>query len=285
MARAWLGASDPERMQRFALIALLAVLSVGGCKVAPNPPRRRPASVTGLGAPGRAGLEAYRLVDLTHAEDTSVARAAMDSTAGPETRLVAPGVSGGVAAVPMETLVAPALVIDVAGRVAADGGFRLSAADVRAWERRYGRIQPGSLVLLHTGWSRHWGERGPYEGRPAGARRADENTGERAGTAGGGRGDSTVAGVAGAHVPGYGADAVRLLLERRVVGLGIDGPELAPGHAGGSLLAGGVVGLVNLTNLATLPSEGALVVALPVKLAGASSAPLRALALVPDRGR
>ncbi len=37
-------------------------------------------------------------------------------------------------------------------RTASDPDYRLTAADVTAWERRHGRIAPGTIVLLHTGW-------------------------------------------------------------------------------------------------------------------------------------
>jgi kynurenine formamidase len=42
-----------------------------------------------------------------------------------------------------------------------------------------------------------------------------------------------------------------------------------------------VPGLENLTRLDQLPERGAWVVALPVKIAGGSGGPLRAIALVP----
>jgi kynurenine formamidase len=42
-----------------------------------------------------------------------------------------------------------------------------------------------------------------------------------------------------------------------------------------------VVGLENLTNVDRLPALGAWIVALPMKIAGGSGAPLRAVAFVP----
>jgi len=48
--------------------------------------------------------------------------------------------------------------------------------------------------------------------------------------------------------------------------------------------AANVPGFENLTNLDQLPPTGAVVIALPMKIAGGSGGPLRAVALVP-RGR
>ena len=45
--------------------------------------------------------------------------------------------------------------------------------------------------------------------------------------------------------------------------------------------ASNVPGLENLTGLESVPEAGAWVVALPMKIAGGSGGPLRAIALVP----
>jgi kynurenine formamidase len=49
----------------------------------------------------------------------------------------------------------PVAVIDVRDRIAAHGpNFTVSRADVRAWERRHGRVPNGGCVLLLTGYGR-----------------------------------------------------------------------------------------------------------------------------------
>jgi kynurenine formamidase len=64
--------------------------------------------------------------------------------------------------IPVSQLIAPAVVIDITGKVTAD--YRLTAEDVRDWERRHGAIAAGTIVLLRTGWSTRWPDRLAYFG-------------------------------------------------------------------------------------------------------------------------
>jgi kynurenine formamidase len=165
--------------------------------------------------------------------------------------------------VPVRQLVAPAVVIDVTRAAAADPDYRLSAADVRAWETVHGTIPGGAIVLLRTGWSKRWPDRRRYFG-------AD-----------------TPGDASNLHFPSYGEDAAGLLLrERRVGAIGVDtasidhGPSKTfPVHR--LAAAANVPGLENLTGLQSVPEKGAWVVALPMKIAGGSGGPLRIIALVP----
>lgn len=165
--------------------------------------------------------------------------------------------------VPVARLVARAVVIDVTAKAAADPDYRLTVADVEAFEAAHGKIEPGTMVLLRTGWSARWGNRKAYFG------------------------DDTPGDASKLHFPGYGEDAARLLVEEREVAtIGIDTPSVDYGpstdfvvHRRGA--PRGVANLENLTNLDRLPPTGATVVALPMKIEGGSGAPLRAVALVP----
>src|SRR5262245_42392510 len=62
-------------------------------------------------------------------------------------------------AVPVERLVRPAVVIDVTDAVMADRDHRLTTREIAAFERRWGAIPPGSIVLLRTGWNARWPDR------------------------------------------------------------------------------------------------------------------------------
>lgn len=165
--------------------------------------------------------------------------------------------------IPLERLVAPAVVIDVSAQSARDADYRLTREDVIEFERRYGRIEEGMIVLLRTGWSRRWPNRREYFG------------------------DDTPGDASKLHFPSFGEDAARLLVEERgVVALGVDVASIDYGQSSDFRVhrlaaARDVAGLENLTNLEQLPSRGALVIALPMKIEGGSGGPLRAVALVP----
>jgi kynurenine formamidase len=166
---------------------------------------------------------------------------------------------------PLEQLIGPAVVIDVSGPASADRTYRLSPADVNAFESRHGRIAPRTLVLLRTGWSRHWPDVKAYLG------------------------DDTPGDASKLSFPSYGVEAARLLVEERQVGaLGVDTASIDYGPSTDFRVhrvaaARNVPGLENLTNLDQLPARGATVIALPMKIEGGSGGPLRAVALVPRK--
>lgn len=154
-----------------------------------------------------------------------------------------------VADVPVEHLVRPLQVIDFCARAHEDPDAALSAAEVAAHEQRHGRVEEGSVVFLRTDWP------------------------ERRGT------DVL-------RFPGFGVDAATLLVERGVVGLGIDTLGIDPGQVADFsvhrdvTLPRGVWHVENLTNLAEVPPVGAWAVVGVPKISGASGFPARVLALV-----
>ena len=58
--------------------------------------------------------------------------------------------------IPLENLLAPAVVIDVSEKAAEERNYRLTAADVREFEAEHGEIAAGAVVLMRTDWSEHW---------------------------------------------------------------------------------------------------------------------------------
>ncbi len=164
--------------------------------------------------------------------------------------------------IPLEQLIAPAVVIDVTARATADRDYRLTREEVLAFEKRHGRIPAGSSVLLRTGWSRHWPDAKAYMG------------------------DDTPGDASKLSFPGFGVDAARLLVEERRAGaIGIDTASIDYGRSTDFMVhrvaaAQNVPAFENLTNLDQLPATGATIVALPMKIEGGSGGPLRAVALV-----
>lgn len=242
------------------------------------------------------GLEVddYRLVDLTHAynEDTIywptapsrfelTTLAAGETDAGfyysayalcsPEhggTHLDAPvhfsedGLPNH--ALPLESLIAPAVVIDVSAEAARDRDYRLTRDDVLEFEAEHGTIARGTIVLMRTDWSERWPDVADYLG------------------------DDTPGDASRLSFPSYGEDAAALLVEARgVVMLGVDTASIDYGASRNFPVhrlaaAGNVAGLENLTHLAELPPTGATIFALPMKIEGGSGGPVRVVALVEE---
>lgn len=165
--------------------------------------------------------------------------------------------------IPLQQLLAPAVVIDVASKAAANADYRLTADDVRTWESQHGTIAAGTIVLLRTGWGARWPDRKQYFG------------------------DDTPGATDNLHFPSYGEDAARLLVtDRRVAALGVDTASIDYGQSKDFIVhrvANGadVPGFENIANLESLPARGAFVIALPMKIAGGSGGPLRIVAAVP----
>lgn len=154
-----------------------------------------------------------------------------------------------VADVEVSRLVCPLHVIDISERARADADAELGRDDVEAYENAHGQVVSGSAVFLRTDWF----------------------------------------GAPGADVlrfPGFGVASARLLVERGVVGLGIDTLGIDPGRAvdfpvhRDVTLPRGVWHVENLTNLAAVPPAGAWAVVGVPRIAEASGFPARVMALV-----
>ncbi len=167
--------------------------------------------------------------------------------------------------IPLEHLIGRAVVIDISAKAAANADYRLTRDDVLAFERRHGRIRPGTIVLLRTDWSKRWPDKRSYLG------------------------DDTPNEVSRLHFPSFGEAAVRLLVEdRKAKALGVDVASIDYGQSKDFLVHRivadrNVPGLENLKNLDQLPATGASVIALPIKIEGGSGGPVRVIALIPKR--
>ena len=161
-------------------------------------------------------------------------------------------------ALPVNQLVVPLAVIDVAAKAAANPDYQLTPADIRAWERRHGRLPRGCCVAMNSGWGRHVG--------------SDRFTGKDA------------QGVL--HFPGFHPDATEMLMkERQVVGMAVDTLSLDFGASKDfkthyAWLPSGRWGLENVANLDQVPPRGATLVVGAPKIRGATGGPTRVLALV-----
>ncbi len=170
--------------------------------------------------------------------------------------------------IPLKQLFGKAVVIDVSAPCAGDPDYEIGIADFRRWEEKHRRQLAGEIVLLRTGFGSRWPKRKEYLGT--------EETGAEA--------------VAKLHFPGLAPDAARWLTESRAIkAVGIDTASIDRGQSKqfGShikLFEHNVPAFENLANLEQLPEEGFTVVALPMKIASGTGAPLRIAAAVPPRG-
>lgn len=144
--------------------------------------------------PGPAEVAGWRMVDLSHAyagdtlywpTDTDGFR--LDTLAEGETpggyfyaaKAFATAEHGGThldapfhfaeggddaAAIPLDRLILPGIVIDVSEAAAADPDYLLTVEDVTAWEEAHGRVPAGSAVLIRTGWAARWPDALAYLG-------------------------------------------------------------------------------------------------------------------------
>jgi kynurenine formamidase len=237
-----------------------------------------PVSWVEAGALERAMLGKAAIVDLTHPaergakipeqprpETPSEGNRQGHTGGGPaerdfETRLHAPGAARQgtrtVAQIPFRELLVPAVVVDVTQQVLQVPEYQATAEDLRAWERKNGRIPKQSAVLLRTGWAQRWSDAVRYANHdPQGIPR----------------------------VPGFSAAALVFLEERQVGGLGLDvylPGGATPGDPGSLVVPSGVWRLENLANLDRLPVKGAKLIIAPLRLE-AASAPVRVIALLP----
>lgn len=167
--------------------------------------------------------------------------------------------------IPLDSLMAPAVVIDVSEQANSNRNYRLTDDDVRSFEKSHGRIPKGAIVLLRTRWDRYWPDAKAYLG------------------------DDTPGDASHLSFPSYGEAAARLLVEdRHVAMLGVDTASTDVGESKDFIVhriaaERDVSNLENLTNLDELPPTGAVVIALPIKIEGGSGAPARVVALVPRR--
>jgi len=166
----------------------------------------------------------------------------------------------------LSKLIGPAAVVDLRhldGEAEDGASPAITVAHLEAWEQEHGRFEAGEVVILHTGWSKHYvrGEDGRaflhepvvLQSRPA--------------------------------WPAPEPDAAIFLHERGVTTIGIDAPSVGSAEEGNEVHRAGLsremAFIEGLTNVERLPARGASFIFLPLKIAVASGAPGRAVALLP----
>lgn len=159
----------------------------------------------------------------------------------------------------IDDLVVPVVVIDIKERAAEDPNAVLEVGDVEAFEAAHGTIQPGTAVLIDSGWAHRKQDALSYAG--------SEGTDDL-------------------KFPGFGIPASELLVQRGVVGLGSDTLGIDPGdkphfpvHRDVTHPAG-LWHLENLINVDQLPPTGAVIAVGVPRIVGGTGFPTRVFAFV-----
>lgn len=228
----------------------------------------------------------FKLVDLTHTIDPAIPLwpgsdpfcmqirfdyeqvgcrvAAYSMVAGTGTHMDAPAhfIKGGktLNQFTLHELIVPVCIINVHHQVNDNPDYTLSPSDIESWEQQYGKIPFSSVVIMNTGWAQRWPDLKSFLNE-------DEN------------------GVK--HFPGFSVEACQILLERRVVGIGIDTFSLDPGTTKDFgvhylMLGKGIYFLECLANLNQLPPIGAYIGSFPLKAAYAPEMPARVIGMIPQ---
>lgn len=157
-------------------------------------------------------------------------------------------------------LFAPGIAIDISLQAEMDPDYLLSVADVTTWEKSHGRIPDRAIVLLNTGWGRHWNNSMRYRNQDA---------------------------LGKMHFPGYSAEAARWLVkERSVRAIGIDTLSIDHGPSKDFVVhhiinGAGRYALENIANVDKLPARNFFLIVAPIKISTGTGGPTRLFAIVP----
>ena len=166
--------------------------------------------------------------------------------------------------IPLERFFGSAVVVDVRQQSEGSADYQVTVNDLAHSEAEQGAMTKDSIVLLRTGFSSRWPDAAKYLG-----------TAERGAEA-----------VPKLHFPGLHPDAAKWLVAKGVRAVGIDTASIDYGQSTlfeshRILYAADLPAFENLTSLDRLPARGAFIVALPMKIADGTGAPLRAVAILP----
>ena len=158
--------------------------------------------------------------------------------------------------IPVLRFVRPAVRIDLRAQVLKNEDYRMTREDVLTFERKYGAIEPGTIVLIMTGWDLRWSDPARYRNEHDGS----------------------------LHFPGLSVEAAQVLVQRDIAAIGIDTPSVDYGPSTAyevhhTTLPKDIYNIENVANLAAVPTRGFTVVVAPVNVKGGSGAPARVFAV------
>jgi kynurenine formamidase len=152
--------------------------------------------------------------------------------------------------IPLESLISPCVVIDVSKK--AHEMYSVAMQDIEQFENAFGVISKGVFVIFFTGWDRFWNQPDKYHNHH--------------------------------RFPSISREVAEYLVAKDVVGLGIDTlspdrPESGfPVHQ--AVLGANKYIVENIANAHLMPVVGGCALVLPMKIKGATEAPIRLLGMV-----
>lgn len=138
-----------------------------------------------------------------------------------------------------------------------DPGGLVEVADIKQWEKEHCELAQGDMVIFDFGWPNGWSTKYFNSGK------FKQN-------------------------PGLSEEAAKYLVSKGVKLIGCDVPAIdsyrdEKNSAHKVILENKIPLLENLANLELLPSRGAFIIALPLRIKSGSGSPVRAIAFVPKR--
>lgn len=161
-----------------------------------------------------------------------------------------------IADIQLEHLFTPCAVLDLSKKCSKD--LWITYDDIKDYESEYGKLQKGTFVIGYTGWQEFWKDPTQYRNVQEGG---------------------------GMAFPGFSIDAAEALLERGIVGIGIDtlspdGSDMEKFPVHHAVLGSGKFIVENMCNLHHLPKKGAHIVTLPLKLKEGTESAVRSVAII-----
>ena len=162
------------------------------------------------------------------------------------------------AEIPAQQLVVPLIKVDLRAKAEQNPDAQLTVEDLKAWEKKHGKIPPRCCVAMDSGWGQH------VSGKKF--RNADDK--------------------GAMHFPGFHAETADFLInERGAGGIAVDTLSLDYGASSDfamhyAWLPQGKWGLECVANLEQIPAKGAVLVAGVQKFEGGTGGPTRVIALM-----
>ncbi|KAK3108535.1 hypothetical protein FSP39_010077 [Pinctada imbricata] len=166
--------------------------------------------------------------------------------------------------IPIERLMGPGVIINIKDKAAKNYDYRISLEDIEEYEKKYGRIPEGAVVLMYAGWYHK------YPNKTAIFNTVQHSKPEFF------------------HFPGFHADAVQWLINyRHISAVGGDTPSFDAGFdhtfpVHEIIGAENVIGIENAAYLDRIPEAGSTIFIPVIKIDDGSGGPTRLLATYDD---